>query len=215
MSAQRSKRLVACLLAIVVLRETFTRVHALSICAMVGGIITIALRGFTSGFVLQPGDALIILSGMTYAVGSITYRRFLHHCDHSILLRVRSLVAVSCFLILLPFYETSLLAEVRALPLAIIPVLLGFGFLSKFLNVFGFYEALERLEVTTVSLTMNLSVIVSVVFAHWFLGEGIYAYHYVGGALLLLGTFMLEFAGTHQTEEQLEGHLRQRQVHRM
>ncbi len=198
------------LMAVVMLREKFTRTHALSILTMTAGLLTIALRGFTDGISLQPGDVLIILSGLVFACGSITYRKFLHHCNPHVMLFVRASVAMMCFFILSPFVDHNLAEEISVLPLTIIPVLLGFGFLSRFLNVFSFYEALERLPVTTVSLMCNFTAIFSVIFSHWFLGEAIEGFHYLGGALIILGGVMLEFVGSHPSDAHLEAHLRQR-----
>ncbi len=202
------------LLAITILGERFTRTHLLSVCAMIGGMLTIALRGFTDGIELQAGDLIIILSGFTYACGSMVYRKFLHHCEPQLLLFMRSMTAILCFLFLSLFLEHSLVTEVGSFPMKGVTVLLGFGFLSRFLNVFGFYEALERLPVTTVSLVSNGTMIFSIIFSHWFLGETIYGYHYIGGALIILGALLLEFAGTHPSEAHLEAHLQQRSGHR-
>ncbi len=198
------------ILAVVVMHEKFTHTHALSVLTMTAGLITIALRGFTDGIQLQPGDALIILSGLVFACGSITYRKFLHHCHPHVLLFVRASVAMTCFFVLSPFLNHNLAEEISTLPITVIPVLLGFGFLSRFLNVFSFYEALERISVTTVSLMCNFTAIFSVLFSHWFLGEAIEGFHYLGGALIILGGLMLEFLGTHPTTAHLEAHLRQR-----
>ncbi len=202
------------LLAIAILGESFTRIHLLSVFAIVGGMLTIALRGFTDGIELQAGDLIVILSGFTYACGSMVYRKFLHHCEPQLLLFVRSITAIACFFFISIVVNHSVTTELRAFPMSAFTVLLGFGFLSKFLNVFGFYEALERLPVTTVSLVSNGTMIFSIVFSHWFLGESIYAYHYIGGMLIVLGALLLEFAGTHPSEAHLEAHLQQRSGHR-
>lgn|SRR3989338_4309191 len=202
------------LLAVVALREPFRREHMLSVCTMIAGMLIIGLRGFTEGLQFHPGDFLLVLSGLSFAVGSIVFRKYLHHIEPQIVLFVRSSVAITCFFLMSPFLRHPLIEEIRAFPLAMIPVLLGFGFISRFLNIFSFYEALDRLPVTVVSLFTNLTMITSILFAWWMLGEPISGYHYAGGILIVLGTLILEVSGTHPTPKELEQHLRQRNGHR-
>ncbi len=202
------------LLAVFALREPFRREHMLSVCTIVAGMLIIALRGFTEGLQFHPGDFLLVLSSLSFATGSILFRKYLHHIEPQIVLFVRSSVAITCFFLISPFIDHPLIDEIRAFPLAMIPVLLGFGFISRFLNIFSFYEALDRLPVTVVSLFTNLTVITSILFAWWMLGEPIAGYHIAGGILIVLGTLILEVSGTHPTSKELEQHLRQRNGHR-
>lgn len=202
------------LLAVFVLREEFTRIHALSISTIAAGMLVITLQG-GGIFGLHRGDLLILLSGLTFASGSMIYRTLLHHLEPHVILLVRSTTAVCCFFLVSPFIEHPLIEEIQAMPLALLPVLIAFGFMSRFLNVFTFYEALERLPVTTVSMFSNFAIIASALFAHFYLGEPITIFHMIGGGMILAGGLLLEFVGTHPSEQHLENHLRQRQGHRI
>lgn len=197
-------------LAVVVLREKFRREHLLSVCTMLAGMLIIALRGFTEGMHFYAGDILLILSSLSFATGSIIFRKYLHHTEPQVVLFVRATIAICCFFLISPFISHPLVSEIRAFPLAALPVLLGFGFISRFLNIFSFYEALDRLPVTVVSLFNNLTVIFSIIFAAWLVHEQIFGYHIVGGILLILGAVLLEFAGTHASPKHLERHHRTR-----
>ncbi len=199
------------ILAIIVLKEQFTKVHAVSIAAIGIGMVILALRGGAEGLHFYPGDILLALSGMVYAIGDLIFRKFLRHTDVQISLFSRSLVAIIAFFLLSHFLNYSLFTEVRALPLMLIAPLLGFALISRLLNVFSFYEAMERLPVTTVSLVGNLTVIISLLFAHWYLGEAILPYHLIGGAFIIAGMLLLEFVPTHPTDKHLEMHLKQSQ----
>lgn len=201
------------ILAVVILREPFRREHALSVCTMIAGVLIIALRGFTEGLNFRVGDILLVLSGLSFAVGSTIFRKYLHHVEPQIVLFVRASVAITCFFLISPFTRHPLIEEIRAFPAALLPVLLGFGFISRFLNIFSFYEALDRLPVTVVSLFSNLTVIISITFAWWMIGEPIAWYHAAGGILIVLGALVLEVSG-HPAARQLEQHLRQRNGHR-
>lgn len=196
------------LLAVTVLREPFHRIHALSILTILAGIAVIALKGFSDGLALQQGDLLVAAACFSYAGGGIIFRKFLSHADPNVVILTRSMTAVTCFFLLSPFVSHPLVAEIGAFPLQALPVLLGFAFISRFLNLFSFYEAMERLPVTSISLALNLPVVGSVAFSAWLLGEQLYAYHFIGGALILAGACMLELVGTHPTENHLENHLR-------
>lgn len=202
------------ILAVLVLREPFRREHFLSVATMLAGILIIALRGFTEGLQLYAGDVLLILSSLSFAVGSILFRKYLHHTEPQIVLFVRAAVAITVFFLISPFISHPLIEEIRVFPLAMLPVLLGFGFISRFLNIFSFYEALDRLPVTIVSLFNNLTMVSSIAFAWWMLREPIASYHLTGGLLIILGAILLEVSGVHRTTRHLENHLRQRNGHR-
>jgi drug/metabolite transporter (DMT)-like permease len=201
------------MLAVLVLGERFTQRHIVAGIAVLIGMVTISLRGFTDGLQWNAGDVLLVLASLAFAVGSIVFRKKLRHAQPHLVLFMRAVVAVSCFFLASPFISHPLIEEIRALPLSLVPVLIGFGFISRFLNVFTFYEALDRLPVTTVSLVVNLTVIVSIAFAWLLLGEPISWYHILGGGLIVLGTLILESGCIHRKQEDhkhWETHLRQK-----
>ncbi len=202
------------ILAMLLLGERCTRAQIYSACLIFFGMVVIALRGFTEGFVLQAGDGLLVAASVTWAVGSITFRKYLHQ-DPNLVMLVRSLIAVTFFFILSSLIGPSLLEDIRAFPIALLPALLGFAFISRFLNVFSFYESLDRLPVTSVSLLCNLTSIVSIIFAHFYVGEPIEGFHLAGGGLIILGTILLEMSGMHPSRKHHEAHVRQQQVQRM
>ncbi len=197
-------------LAILVLNETMRREHFLSAIIMMLGMMTIVLRGFTEGYSLQSGDMLLVASSFAFAGGSIVFRKFLHAVEPHIVLFVRSSVAVVCFFLISPFTNHPLITELQHLPLSILPVLLGFTLISRFLNIFSFYQALDRLPVSVVSLLLNLSVITAIILAHVLLGEPLYAFHFIGGGLILAGSALLELRGLYPSKEHLEQHHRTR-----
>lgn len=194
---------------VVILREAFGRVHLLSTLTMIAGLVFIVLRGFTEGIHLQNGDILLTLSCFTFALGDLIFRKCLQRSDPQVVILIRSITAISGFFLISPFLDMPLIHEIRAFPLSSVPALLGFAFVSRFLNGFSFYEALEHLPVMTVSLTQNLTVIGSIAFAAWYLGEPLHPYHFIGGALIVAGALMLEMAGMHPSDQHLERQLKQ------
>lgn len=197
------------LFAFIVMREPFMRLHLFSILTIIAGILVIVFRGFTEPFIFRMGDLLLILSCFAYATGSSIFSKYLHRSDPQIVMLVRSATAITAFIVIAPLIGHPIFTEVQSFPLQFLPALIGFGFLSRFLNVFSFYEALEILPISTVSLSLNFSVIGSIIFAAWYLGESLTMYHIIGGVFILAGGLALEIIGIHPTEKHLEDHLTQ------
>ena len=206
----KSEMIFLLLLAHFVLREKITSAHFAAIITVLAGITVISLHGFTEGLSLQKGDLLIMLAALCYGTGNIVFRKKLSHIEPHLVLFSRSCTAIATFFLISPFLQHPFIQEVRAFPLVLLPALIGFGFISRFLNSVTYYQAIERLPVTTVSLVGTLDIIGSMLFAFLYLGEPILWYHYLGGTFILLGNILLELLGTHPSEEHLEQHLKQR-----
>lgn len=197
-------------LAAFVLREKITSAHYSAIYTIMAGIVIISLQGFTAGLSIQSGDILVIASSLGYAFGSVYYRKYLSHIEPHVALFARSSVAMLTFFAVSPFIPHPFITQLKHFPMELIPALLGFGFIGRFLNSVTYYQAIDRIELTTVSLVGSLGIIGSILFAYIYLGEPIAWYHYVGGVFIILGTILLEVVGTHKNEEDLEMHLKQR-----
>jgi drug/metabolite transporter (DMT)-like permease len=206
----KSEMIFLMVLASTVLKEKITRAHIAAIASVLTGIIFISLHGFTEAISFRIGDILIITSALCYAAGNITFRNKLHGIEPHIALLCRSMLAITTFFIVSPFIEIPFIVELELFSLTMIPVLLGFAFVSRFLNSVTYYVAIDRIPVSTVSLVSTLDIIGSTAFAFMYLGESIQWYHYAGGAFIILGNILLELLGTHPTEAQLEDHLKQR-----
>ena len=200
-------------LAVLFLGERFTSAHLAAIVTIVMGFLMVVLRGFQDGIALQTGDLIVLLASFSYASGSILFRKKLSHIDPHIALFSRSTVAITTFLVVSPFLDHPFGVELRAFPLILIPALIGFSFVSRFLNSFCFYQAIERLPVSTISIVGGLDVVGGALFAHFYVGEPIFWYHVLGGGLILLGTVLLQVLGIHPSEEHLELHMKQRGSH--
>jgi len=194
----------------VLLGEKVTRAHYAAIVSIVTGIVVISFHGFTQGFSIYGGDLIVICAAFCYALSNIIYRKKVSRVQPHIALFVRSSTAIAAFFLVSPFIQHPFIEELLNFPLALIPVLIGFGFVSRFLNSVMYYQAIELLPITTVSLVGSLDVIGSTAFAFFFLGEAVHWFQYVGGAFIIGGTVLLEIMGTHPTEEHLEKHLKHR-----
>lgn len=192
------------------LDERVTRAHVLAMCTIAAGIAVISLQGFTTGLHVQAGDLVIIAAALVFATGSILCRRRLRHVQPHIILGSRSMTALAGFLVFSLFVPHSMPVELAALPATLVPALVGFGFISRFINSVSFYEALKRLPISTISFATAIDVILSAIVAWAMLGEAIRWFHFLGGAFILLGILLLEFLGMRASEKTLEHHVRQR-----
>lgn len=197
--------------AALILRERITKAHVLAMCTILAGMTVISLKGFTEGLQqINTGDMLIMGAAVAFATGSVLCRKNVRHLPPHILLGARSTTAVCGFFLISPFVPHTLTAELIALPAILIPALLGFGFISRFINSVAFYEALERLPVSTISLAASIDIVLGTLVAYAMLGEPLHWYHGLGGGFIILGTLLLELVGTHKKEQDLEHHMRQR-----
>lgn len=188
----KSELLFSLGIAAFVLGERLTRAHFLAAASVLAGLTLIALKGFAAFVAPQPGDLLIVFATLSYATGTSIYTKFLHHVPSHVALCARSLTAVTFIACAMPLLPHSPAGEVSALPLALVPALLGFGFISRFINSVSFYETIERLPISTVSLVGSLDVVLSTTIAWAMLGEPIRWYHVLGGGFVILGTLLLE-----------------------
>ena len=180
--------------AAIFLKEKITRTDMFALLCMTIGICIVALRGFQGSLTIAPGDLLVLSGAIVYAIGGIIFKVKLHKLHSEVVLCVRGMIAISFFFLFSPFTETVIIHEIRSFPLALLGSLLGYGFIARFLYMFGFYEAVERLEVHTVSLLLPLITVGSLVFAHLHLGEAIYWYHIVGAGFLIMGSIVMKYS---------------------
>lgn len=208
----RTDILFLIVLAHVTLREAFTRAHALSLATIAIGIVTISLHGFTEGISLKIGDVLIIGSAFGYALGAIIFRGKLKHIEPHIALFARSSIALTVFFLISPFLHHPFIDEISAMPARLLPALIGFAFLSRFLNSVTYYMALDRLKVSTVTIVGTLDIVCATAFAFLLLGEAVEWYHVLGGICIITGNILFEYLGNHDNThihaKQLKHHIR-------
>lgn len=188
----KAEMLFVLLFAGVLLHERLKRPQFLAGASITAGLVIIALHGFTEAITPRIGDFLIILATISFAVSNTIYSKYLHHVPSHIALCSRSIVAVGAFFLVSPFIPHSLYGEVSLFPFVLIPALIGFGFISRFINSVAFYESIERLPMSSIALVGSVDVILSTIVANAMLGEHVRWYHFLGGGFIILGTLLLE-----------------------
>jgi len=190
----RSYSLFLFVYAAIFLKEKISRTELFALLCMLIGVAIVALRGFTEAVSFHMGDMLILSGALVYAIGGIVFKEKLQKFHPEVVLCFRSMIALSFFFLFSPFTEIEIAHEIHAFPITLLGALLGYGFISRFLYLFSFYESIERLAVHTVSLVLPLITVGSLVFAHYHLGEDIHWYHISGAAFLLLGCVVLRLS---------------------
>ncbi len=178
------------------------------------GLVVIALHGFTDGIELHIGDGLIVASVFFYSLSSAIIRKELHSLPPQITILGRSIIALLTFFLLSPFVPQSFAGELAAFPQELVLLLVGFAFVSRFLNAFLFYEALERLPLTVITPVGTFDVILTSLVAYMLLGEPLQWYHAFGGIFIIAGNLMLQMLGVHTSDESEEQHAVERLAHR-
>jgi len=120
----------------------------------------------------------------------------------------RGLMAIMFFLLVAPLVQLPIVEEITTFPIGLIGALVGYGFLSRFIYLFGFYESMEHMSAHTVSLFLPLISIGSLIFAHFYLGEAIHWYHIAGGMFIILGSLIFQYSSHHFKGANLERHMR-------
>jgi drug/metabolite transporter (DMT)-like permease len=211
----RSEVIFLVIFAALVLKEKITRTHLMSGGIILLGIAVVSFRGFTEAYAFRMGDILILSAACSLSIASIIFKKYLATLKPEIVIFFRSGTAIVIFFLFSPFVEQTLIEEIGSMPSSIIPALLGFGFVSRFLSILSFYSAVERLKVSTISMTIPFAIILSILFAHVYLGEQIFWYHMVGGALILLGTLLMHIIGVHPSEKDIQIHMKQHHRHHL
>jgi drug/metabolite transporter (DMT)-like permease len=192
------------------LGEKVSRVHWIGGATILSGIMMIALRGFTDHVDIRPGDLIIVAGIFCYSSAHVIYRSHLRSVQPHIPLLVRSVCAMSAFFLVSPFIETPFIDQIRSLPSSILPALIGFALISRFLSSMTFYQAIDRLPITAVSLASSLTIIGSTLFAWLYVGESVRWYHFAGAVLVILGNALVELLGHQRKREHVEQRLTQR-----
>jgi drug/metabolite transporter (DMT)-like permease len=200
-------------LSVLVIHEKITRGRILSLCVILFGILCVALEGFTVGIDTQIGDFLILASALAYSVGGILVKKFLHSLHPELIIAVRAVIASMTFFLLSPFITANLGAELLEVNVAIVGVLLGYGFITKFLGIYGFYQAIEYLRVSTVSMMGTLSIVGGMIFATLYLGEHVHWYQVLGAFFIVFGVLLTQRIGVHSSKKHQEHHIRQHHRH--
>lgn len=182
------------LLGWLVLKEKLGWLKGLGIGLAAGGVLVVVsggnLAGIFSGHFGAPGDLLILLSAPNWAVFSVLSRRGLgQHPPAWMMLWV---MGIGWLLSNPLFFGTGGLAEVARLTPEGWLAVAFLGVICSGVAYIFWYDALAVLPATQVGAFIYLEPLVTVVVAALLLGEPITWASLVGGAVILLGIFLVQ-----------------------
>lgn len=169
------------------LGERMTRMQGWGLCTIITGLIIVNIAGVDASFNVHLGDFLILAGSFASGAGAVLYKKYLSHVMPELAIAIRNVAAVVTVSVIALFLHLSIVAEVAAFPLHKVLLLLAFTFFSRYLNLAFFYEALDRLPVTTFSLIQIANPLSGLVFAYLLLGETIHSYQILGCAFIIVG----------------------------
>ena len=173
------------------LHENVSRMQAIGGAVVFGGILVINFASSGVDVNVHLGDLFIFLGAIASGSGSVLFKKHLSHVMPELAILIRNISGIVAVSILGIFIQVSFAHEVAAFPAGQILLLLAFTFFSRYLNLTFFYESLDRLPATTLSLIQIGSPIAGIFFAAIMLGEQVHSYQLLGCTFIIFG-LMLE-----------------------
>lgn len=182
-----SEMLTVLLLGGLLLHEKITKMQAIGAGVIMAGVAIISFSSGSAMSGISTGDLLVMAGSIVSGAGVVLFKKHLSHAVPEFAILIRNLSAVIVVLGTGFFVDHWIVAEVQAFPLEKVLLLVAFTFFSRYLNLTFFYEALDRLKATTMSLIGIAAPLSGLLFAFLILGERIQSYQVLGGIFIVLG----------------------------
>lgn len=173
------------------LREKVKPMQMLGGAIVMLGVIIVNTAGTAIPASVHRGDLFIVAGAMFGGSASILFKKYLSHVMPELAILIRNLGAIVTVSVAAFFLQVSFVEEVSAFPVQKVLLLLSFTFFSRYLNLTFFYESLDRLSATTLSLIQVATPVVGIFFAALILGERIASFQILGCTFIIFG-LMLE-----------------------
>jgi drug/metabolite transporter (DMT)-like permease len=178
------------------LRERLGPVGLAGILLAAFGVLLVIARGDPRAIAIEwsgtPGDALILISVVNWAVVTVLSRHVLHR--HPAALMMFYMMLFGWLLTTVLFAWESGFAGLRPLSLPGMLALAFLGFVCSGVAYVFWYDALERIPASHVGAFLYLEPLVTVAAAAGLLGEPILVGTMIGGAIILLGIWLVNRA---------------------
>jgi drug/metabolite transporter (DMT)-like permease len=163
---------------------------------VLSGVIVVNVASLDASASVNIGDFLILTGVGAGALGAVLFKRYLSHVMPELAVAIRNITAIVIVASFSSFLDHGFLRELASFPAEKVVLLLAFGFFSRYINLTCFYEALNRLPATTLSLLEIANPLFGMFFAVLLLGESLYAYHVIGAGLMVLGLVIEQMSET-------------------
>lgn len=195
------------LLGWLVLKERLSRQRAAGIALAAAGVLLVVTRGdvseFTPGNLGAPGDVLILLSALNWAVFSVLSRRGLRDYPAA---RMMFFVLLFGWLIdSALFFSTASPGQVSNLTPTGWAAIAFLGIICSGVCYIFWYDALAALPASQVGVILYIEPLVTMLIAGMILGEAVTIAGLLGGAIILFGVWLVNRPSARDAETDLHG----------
>ncbi len=178
--------------AVLIFKEKFTRKLIVGVSLMALGTLYLSTKGFTEGMTLNNGDFLIILSAMSYSLGTLIFKKYVHSPNISLLVAYRAMIGTFILGGIIFFFYRNDISEIIHLQ-PILHVLLAYAIIGVIATYVLHYYALENTTMTNNALFTLSSPLIGVAYASAFLGEKIELVHVISMIIMICGLLVTKF----------------------
>lgn len=168
---------------------------AISRNSIIGGAISLVGLAYMLGegnvmFFLSksvtPGDALMVVASLSYALYCVLLKRWKMHLPNDVLIYMQGFASV---LMLTPIWLTS---DKLLPPMEGMPLILYAAVAASIAAPWMWIKAIDVIGADNSAMFMNLLPVVAVTLAATMLGETIHSYHLIGGILVISGVILAQ-----------------------
>jgi drug/metabolite transporter (DMT)-like permease len=157
------------------------------------GVLLVVYDGNLSKFSLsrfgEPGDVLVLISAVNWAVVSVLSRRGLK--SHPASLMMLFLMAFGWLFTSILYFATDSLSGIRGIAAEGWLAIAFLGIFCSGLAYIAWYDALQALTTAQTGVFLYLEPLVAVVVALFVLGEAVTLPSLLGGAIIILGVWLV------------------------
>jgi drug/metabolite transporter (DMT)-like permease len=180
------------LVAVFLMHEIFTKRLIAGVSLMTFGVLFLATKGFTQALNFNNGDFLIIISAVSFSLGTTVFKRYVHYRNITFLVAYRAIIGsilLGGFLFIWHRNDLTTLVNFKpALHLLLIYAIVGVIF-TYILH----YYSLENTTMTNHAIFTLMSPIIGVAYANAFLDEKIEMIHIVSMIIIIIGLLVTKF----------------------
>jgi drug/metabolite transporter (DMT)-like permease len=169
------------------LREPITKVQGIGALVILSGVAIINVSSFSEPLGMHMGDLFILCGAIVFGLGEVLFKKYLSHIMPELALVIRNIIGISAVLILSLTFRYSFGGEMASFPVSKIMLLVAFAFFARYLNLTFYYEAMDRLPSTTLSMVSIATPLTGLLFAVVILGEQLQPAHVLGGLVIVFG----------------------------
>lgn len=177
----------------IVLRERLGAIKILGIGLAFFGVLVIVYKGDLGAFSLnsfgKPGDILVLISAMNWAVFSVLSRRGLQ--KHQATFMMFYIMLIGWVLTSVLFFATEDIAQISRLTFNGWIGMLFLGIFCSGLAYIAWYDALQALRTAQTGVFLYIEPLVTVVVAFFLLREPITLASLLGGAIIIFGVWLV------------------------